>query len=242
MVNCALRCAGTPDIRVGPGEVALDLHVHSLFSHCSISQPEDVILRCVKLGLGGVCIMDHNDIRGSVDAAACAEDLRRRRLIPEEFIVIPGVEINSNSGHIGALFVDQAFPQGLSPEETVRLVHESGGLAIAVHPYHSTGIKDAVFDAPFDAVEVECGAVFGAKLVKQNCDLAHNSRFADMAKFGTSDAHYIDGIGTCYTVMELQEPTIEAAREAIENGRCSARSSKPCIKMRKLLGGFSKLD
>jgi predicted metal-dependent phosphoesterase TrpH len=242
MVNCALRSAGTPGIHVGPGEIALDLHVHSLFSHCSISQPEDVILRCVKLGLGGVCVMDHNDIRGSHDATACVEDLKRRGLIPEDFLVIPGVEINSNCGHVGALFVDRAFPRDLSPEETVRLIHEAGGLAVAVHPYHSTGIKDAVFSAPFDAVEVECGAVFGAGLVKQNCDLADDPRLAGMAKFGTSDAHYINGIGTCYTVLKLREPTLEAAREAVENGRCSAHSSKPCIKMRKLLGGFSKLD
>ncbi|MHB9036176.1 MAG: PHP domain-containing protein [Armatimonadota bacterium] len=242
LVNAALRSAGSPRVEVGPGEIAMDPHVHSLFSHCSISQPEAIIRRAVKLGLSAICVMDHNDIRGSLDAIECARDMKHRGLIPESFLVIPGVEINSSCGHIGVLFVQETFPKNMSPEETVRVIHEAGGLAVAVHPYHSTGIRDAVFDAPFDAVEVECGAVFGARLVRQNTDLAEDPRLARVTKFGSSDAHYVNGIGTCYTVMKLSEPTLEAARRAIADGMCRAKTSAPCQRMRKLLGGFGKLD
>lgn len=242
MVNGALKSAGTPHIMVGPGEIAVDTHIHSLFSHCSISQPEAIILRAVKLGLRGVCVMDHNDIRGSLDAIRCADDLKHRELIPEDFLVIPGVEINSSHGHIGALFVNETPPVSQSVEQTVHSIHDFGGLAVAVHPYHSTGIGDAIFEVPFDAVEVECGSVFGARLVSKNCAIADDPRLANMTKFGASDAHYINGIGSCYTVMKLGEPTLKATMEAIQDGLCSARSSIPCLRMRKILGSIGKLD
>jgi len=241
LVNSAIRTSGSPDIQVTHGEIALDPHVHTLFSHCSISQPERVIRRAVALGLGAVGIMDHNDIRGALDAMRCAEDLKRRGLIPEDFLVIPGTEINSTVGHIGALFVQENIPISLTPEEAVRAIHEAGGLAIAVHPYHSTGIKDAVFDAPFDAVETECGSVFGEKLVKRNIDLTSDKRLASMAKMGSSDGHYIHAIASCYTVVQASEPTLDALKQAIIDGGSCAKSSRSCLKIRKLLGGIKKL-
>ena len=201
-----------------------------------------MICRAVSIGLGAVVVMDHNDIRGSHDAARCADDLKAKGIIPEEFLIIPGVEINSNVGHIGALFVDDTFPKSHTPEETVRMIHEAGGLAVAVHPYHSTGIKDAVFDAPFDAVEVECGSVFGNRLIQQNRDLATDPRLADVTKFGSSDAHYINAIGSCYTVIEnLDSVSLESIRQAIIDGRTSAYSTEPCRRIQRMLGGIPKL-
>lgn len=240
LVNSAIRSAGSPDVKIASGEIALDPHIHTLFSHCSISQPEKVIRRAVALGLGAVAVTDHNDIRGALDAMKCAEYLKSKGLIPEDFVVIPGVEINSTVGHIGALFVEEDIPIPLTPEEAVKAIHDMGGLAIAVHPYHSTGIKDAIFDAPFDAVETECGSVFGEKLVEMNVGLTSNPKLAGMAKMGSSDGHYIHAIASCYTVVQA-EPTLESIKQAIIDGKSYAKSSTPCMKMRKLLGGIKKL-
>jgi hypothetical protein len=185
--------------------------------------------------------MDHHDVKGALDAMRCAEDMKRRKLLSEDFLVIPGVELNSSAGHIGALFVEENLPENLTPEDTVRVIHEAGGLAIAVHPYHSTGIRDAVFDAPFDAIEIECGAVFESKLVEQNRNLASDTRLANIAKLGASDAHYINAIASCYTVLTVNEPTLDAARQAIIDGNTFARSSEPLVRIRKALGGIPKL-
>ena len=235
-VNTALSWACRPRIAVRPGEVAIDPHIHTLFSHCSISQPKKIILRAVRLGLGGVAIMDHSDIRGARDAAWCAADLKAAGAVPEDFLVIPGVEVNSASGHIGALFVDEILPDALSVEETVRVIHEAGGLAVAVHPYHAAGIGGAVFDAPFDAVEVECGSVFSLAKARKNQSLAQDLRLSGMTKLGSSDAHYAGAVGSCYSVINgIQQPTLQAAREAIANGRCAARSSEPWSRLRSFL-------
>jgi predicted metal-dependent phosphoesterase TrpH len=241
LVNGALSLAGSPHISVGAGEIAIDPHIHTLFSHCSISRPEGVLVRASKIGLGGVAIMDHHTVKGALDTLRCADHLKRRGELPEDFVVIPGVELNSSVGHIGALFVREDLPEGLTPEETVRVIHEAGGLAVAPHPYHSTGIREAVFDAPFDAVEVECGSVFASTLVKRNAELASDPRLASITKLGSSDSHYLRGIGHCYTVLTVSEQTLDAARQAIVEGRSAARSSEPCRRMRRMLGWIPKL-
>jgi len=240
-VNRVLQAAGAPHIDAGPNEIAIDPHIHTLFSHCSISQPQHAILKAARRGLGGISVMDHHTVNGALDAVRCADDLKRRGWLDERFVVIPGAELNSSTGHIGALFVEENLPEGLDPLETVRIIHEAGGLAVAVHPYHSTGIGDAVFDAPFDAVEVECGAVFAARLVKRNNDLAADPRLAAIAKFGASDAHYTNAIGGCYTVIATDNPSLESVKQAIIGGNTAARSSAPIRRIRKLLGGVRKL-
>ncbi len=241
MVDHAISCAGSPRITVAQAELAIDPHVHTLFSHCSISQPERIIRHAAAIGLDGVGIMDHNETRGSDDAIRCADYLKSRGEIPEHFLIIPGTEVSSKLGHICALFVREELPKDLSCEETVRVIHEAGGLALAPHPYHSTGINAAVFDAPFDAVEVQCGSVFGAELVRRNRYLATDPRLQDVAKFGAGDAHYLRAIGSCYTIFKAEQRTLDAVRHAVASGDCIARSSAPCTRLRRVLGRVPKL-
>ncbi len=241
LVNSLLRMAGRPHVVSSPGTLAIDFHVHTLYSHCSVSRPDRVLKVAAALGMDGVGIMDHNTVDGALDAMRCAEDMKRRGILREDFLVIPCTEINSEAGHIGALFVTEKMPENLSPAETVNAIHKAGGLAIAVHPYHSTGIGDAVFDAPFDAVEVECGSVFPDRLVQQNRALATYPRLLNMAKIGTSDAHYLNAIGSCYTVLEVGSPTLDGVRQALLVGRTKAESSEPLRRIRKLLGMVRKL-
>jgi len=236
IVNRVIASAGVAKADSGPDGIALDLHIHTLFSHCSISMPDRIIRRALKLGFGGLAIMDHGDVRGAEDAIRCAEDLKQRGLIPRDFIVIPGVEICSSAGHIGALFVERQFPAHLSTEKTVEAIHEAGGLAVAVHPGNWAGIGRAVFDAPFDAIDVESGAILAPRVAELNRKLCADPRLDNVAKIGSSDAHYVRAIGLCYTVMEMTDSTLEAARQAIVERRTSPRTSKACARLRRFLG------
>lgn len=241
-MNGALSLSGRPRITTAPGQIALDPHIHTLFSHCSISRPERLIREAVRLGLGAIGVMDHNDIRGALDCMQCAQWLKSIGEIPEDFLVIPGVEVNSTVGHIGALFVQEKLPMPLEPVEIVKAIHDAGGLAVAVHPYHSTGIGAAVFDAPFDAVEIECGSVFAGRLIKRNRELASDTRLSNVAKLGSSDAHYIRAMGSCYTVVaDIGKPTLDSVKQAILAGNCEAATSVPYERLAGLLGSIRKL-
>lgn len=216
--------------------------MHTLFSHCSISQPERLIREAIHIGLGAIAVMDHNNIKGALDAMRCADYLKAKGDIPQDFVVIPGVEVNSTIGHVGALFVTEDMPMPLAPQDLVEVIHNAGGLAVAVHPYHSTGIKDATFDAPFDAVEIESGSVFGRRIINRNRELINDERLARAAKLGSSDAHYIRAMASCYTVAKnIEKPTLDSLRAAIVAGNCEPRTSLPYERTAKLLGSIGKL-
>ncbi len=236
LVNGFLAHAGMERIVPPPGYIALDPHVHSLFSGCSLSSIERILIRAAEVGLSAIAIMDHNDLQSAAVAAACARDLKNRKLIPDEFLVIPGVEVKSDGGHIGALFVDQPIPKRVSVLETVQRIHEAGGLAVAVHPYLRSGIGDALFDAPFDAVEIESGSVFSRIAAERGYKLLDDERLTRVAKLGSSDAHYVGAVGICYTLVKVSEVTPESIRAALMQGATTAHASDAFPRFRRMLG------
>jgi predicted metal-dependent phosphoesterase TrpH len=241
LVNSALALAGGPRIVVEPGSIAIDPHVHSLFSHCSISDLSRLLARSARLGLSAIAIMDHNTSRGSAEAIRCSEFMKRRGELPEHFVVVPGLEVNSSAGHIGALFVEREIEMGLSPSEVLKIIREEGGLSVAVHPYHSTGVGDAVFDHDFDSVEVESGAVFERSAAERCRALSGDPRLAHVACIGSSDAHYVAAIGSCHTILDCAHGDPELIRDCIIQRRVRAVRTASYDRTRRLLGGVAKL-
>ena len=241
LVNRSISLAGSAVVKPGAGEIAFDPHIHTMFSHCSISQAEAVILRSVKAGLGGIAIMDHNDTRGAEDAIRCVKYLKEKQLVPESFYIIPGVEINTTKGHVGAWFFSGTPPKPGNPLDVVEEIHKAGALAVAVHPYHSTGIGDAVFDIPFDAVEISCGAVFDKKTINKHLEFAKDPRISHLAQIGSSDAHYTNAIASCYTVIKAERLSEDIIRQAISEKNTRPMSADSYKKTCRLLGNISKL-
>jgi predicted metal-dependent phosphoesterase TrpH len=50
--------------------------------------------------------------------------------------VVVGEEISTLNGHLIGLYLSEQVPPGLSARETIRLIHDQGGLAVAAHPFH----------------------------------------------------------------------------------------------------------
>lgn len=154
----------------------------------------------------------------------------------------PGLEVNSATGHIGALFVEKDIPMALSAKETVDRIHDLGGLAVAVHPFHSTGIGEEVFDLPFDAIEIECGSVFDKNLAMRNRELADDAAFEHTAKMGSSDAHYIHATASCYTIVkDIEKPSLESLKQALLAGNCRPCASVPYQRLSNMLGKIRQL-
>jgi predicted metal-dependent phosphoesterase TrpH len=188
-------------------QVKADLHVHTTYSNDSIITPRELVFYAKKSGLTAVAVTDHNQIEGA------------RRIAKEtDFLIIPGTEVSSADGHIVGLNVQEVIPRGLSAEETVDRIHQSGGVAISCHPFALfKGSIGKHANGKFDAVETINASAFPFKSSVAKADkLAEHLK---LPKVAGTDAHIGEAIGYAYTVMAA-ELDVEALLKAIVDGRC----------------------
>lgn len=179
----------------------LDLHVHTSFSD-GLNTVKEVIEQAKRIGLDGIAVTDHNEVRGSRKAIEHASS---------GFKVIPGVEISAIEGHIlclGTIGLPERFFVGRyksdrdivkqSAREVIDSIHSAGGLAIAAHPYdlYRSGVGDLVYKLDFDAIEVVNSHTFGNRR-----DPVKVARELGLPMVGGSDAHTIKEIGNVVTEL-----------------------------------------
>ncbi len=174
-----------------------DLHIHTQWSDGD--DLDAVLAKALDLHLDAIAITDHDEIEGALEAR---RRVHRDRL---RIAVIPGIEVSSRDGHIGALFVTKKIPKGLTAAETVQRIHEAGGIAVAHHPYSprwiekilrvKLGCGDLIRSVDFDAIEVT-NAVPG-RGVKYNIQAIEKMRehHIPIAATGSSDAHLAAFVG-----------------------------------------------
>lgn len=184
-----------------------DLHVHSSHSGDSKNQIEEVLDACVRKGLSGVAIMDHNSLEGSRYAIS----LKR-----EDILVIPGMEISSAKGHILAYNIQEEVPRELEVAETIDLIRRQGGIAVAAHPYRMwSGLGEEVTSASdFDAIEIHNGrSTYGNN--DQAAKLA--ARICKPFTAG-SDSHEPSTVGRAYFISARDCFSVEDVIEEVLSG------------------------
>jgi histidinol phosphatase-like PHP family hydrolase len=196
-----------------------DLHIHSCASDGS--PIVDIIEMALMKRLDVIAITDHDTIEGALQA---------RRYVHENRIplaIIPGIEVSSADGHIGALFVNRNIPKGLSAEKTIALIHEAGGLAVAHHPVvphflqfiseSRLAIGEEFLDLPFDAVEITNAVPgYGARYNIMTQNLVKDNGCI-MAFTGGSDAHHYSQVGKGLTFFGGNRG-VESLRRSLEEG------------------------
>jgi predicted metal-dependent phosphoesterase TrpH len=200
-------------------QVKADLHVHTTYSRDSVVTPKQLVFYAKKRGLTAVAVTDHNTVDGA-------------RKIAEEtdFLIIPGTEVSSLHGHIVGLNVNKLIPRGLSADETVDLIHEAGGIAVACHPYAlMKGSVGKHVTGKFDAVEAINASAFPFNRATSKAhQLAERLK---LPKVAGTDAHYGPVIGQAYTVID-SEPNVEAIVKAIKNGHCKPAGTGVSLRLR----------
>ncbi len=187
----------------------MDMHIHSTYSSDGSASPGEIIKYAMKNGLDGAAIMDHNDLRGSIQARKIAKGHKL-----DNFLIVPGLEVSTTEGHVLAYGIDELIPRGLSPEETIDKIHETGGIAVAAHPYrYWSGLgESATKSANFDALEIHNS---GSKR-------SHNRKAFDLAKemgvgyTGGSDAHVLEDVGLSWTRFLEPCQSIDELLKAIQ--------------------------
>jgi len=218
----------------------LDLHIHSVHSRDAAGSPNEILQTCKRAGMQGLAITDHNAIAGSLEAASLG--------VAEGLLVLKGVEVTTTEGHVLAYGVRELIPRGLTIEETIEKIRDSGGIAVAAHPKRfptGIGLKNAEA-GDFSAIEVINGGSSGssnrkAKLVAERRGLSQT---------GGSDAHRLSEIGRAYTVLE-EVSTEDQVLDMIAKGKARAEGASTTARqglvysaetfVEWLKGGFSRL-
>jgi hypothetical protein len=186
----------------------------------------EVVKAAKAAGLRGIAITDHDSIGGDIEA---------KELSQGEFLIIPGIEVSSRDGHILGLGVSEPIPRDLPAAETVELIKEQGGIAIAAHPFGLGRRMGSVFKAKFDAIEV-----FNSRAYFISNSLARKfAKRNNLPMTAGSDAHYPDEIGLAGVEIDC-ELKLEDVLKAVRWGETSVfgRSLPPLLYLWRALHKF----
>ena len=116
--------------------ICFDFHIHSIYSGDSILYPKDIIRIAKKRGLAGVAVTDHNSISGGIKTKSLASD---------DFMVVIGSEIKTNSGDIIGLFLNENI-KAKSIEEVCEEIKDQGGISVLPHPFknHQPNVEELI--------------------------------------------------------------------------------------------------
>jgi len=168
-----------------------DLHIHTTFSD-GISTPEEIVETAIKRGINCICITDHHEINGSIEAMKFGYD--------KNILVIPGIELLTTSGDVLGINVKKNIPSGLSVKEAIKEIRKQGGIAVIPHPFNKPvngfwgGEKD-LKKINFDAIESFNATVFFKSSNKKADNFSKSNNLCFTAG---SDAHRKDFVGRGY--------------------------------------------
>lgn len=133
-----------------------------------------------------------------------------------DFLVIPGIEISTEHGHLIGLNLKTVVPRGLSVKETVERISEAGGTPIVPHLYRNmSGIKKEnllKIKNNIDAIEV----YNGCSQPKTNIKTARVATDLKLGGTGGSDSHMPQYAGYAYTLIDTTDLNIDNIINEIE--------------------------
>ena len=192
----------------------IDFHLHTSFSYDGLYSPQEMVEGAIAKGLNAVCIADHGEIRGALEAI---------RFAGGKILVIPGIEIKSKEGDILGINIKEKINDNLPATETIKRIINLGGLAVIPHPFDLVlsfkGIEKLAqfFKETKTAIEV-----FNAS-VSFNYSNKQALRFCDELKLpftASSDAHSPKFIGKAYTEIVGDDLSPEKIISEVINRNC----------------------
>jgi len=205
------------EVTVGEHEVAVDLRVQSNTSFDSTTSVESLLLHAAERGLDAVVIADRNRIGGAQRAQRIADRLRGAGKLSVDFRVIIGEYIDTTSGGVLALFLDNWIPEGMTMGKTVEMIHDQDGLAILAHPGVAGGPR-VLRQMPFDGYLIQPGLFEMFRTLQ----ILYDPRLADKPALYASNSPYGAAVGLPYTAIESSDNTTEGLRRALADGRAYA--------------------
>ena len=212
---------------LGDWFLIIDIHTHTFpTSDDSSLSPDQLVEKAKSIGLGGVCITDHDGFWQPEEIEA----LSRRH----DFPVFPGCEVTTEEGHL-LVYGLRKYIFGMHRAAFVRgLVDAAGGAIVVAHPYRRTYRAEAAAnpEAYDDMLERACeNTVFpmvdavevlnGRGSEQENAFSRDIARQFGMGGTGASDAHKLEDLGTCATEFRSDIRCLEDFIAELRGGRFS---------------------
>jgi hypothetical protein len=219
----------------------IDLHCHSFFSGDGVSSPEQLIASAKKKGLHGFAITDHN----TCDAVSYMLDkgyMREDGLPVDGFLILPGVEVTTEEGHLLCIGATLPNLKGVPPDEVCKLIHGQGGLAIPPHPYDlfRAGIRQNVLET----LEIDGLEVFNAAttLKRYNRQAFEYAEMRGLPMTAGSDAHHEAAIGTAYTILNTDDFSVKGLlAQIVKSNELNQKYLSPRDSLRKTWNNWLRL-
>lgn len=221
-----------------------DLHIHSNHGQDSFSSIKSIFQAADKKGLNVIGLTDHNTIKGCKEAKKIASDFK------VDFVV--GEEITTKQGHLIGVFIDSFISADKPVLDTIKEIHQQGGLAIAPHScsFFQKGIPLKTLLQVYqqlDGIEFFNSSAYLLNFFSDKKNIKLKFEQLNLAAIGSSDAHVDLMVGTGYTLFPGESSS--DLFNAIKNKKTKAQKSinflayaklminQPRILMRKLLLG-----
>ena len=201
----------------------IDLHTHTKpWSDDSNLDIPELVHLAKQAGLDAICLTEHDWFRDKDTLATLSQE--------HDFLILPGVELNTDDGHF-LVFGVEKYSFGMHRTEYLKnVVDEAGGAMILAHPYRRNFNSDAdVYDAveryyqkPFlhlvDAIEVSNGRASE----RENEFSQELCRRLNLNGAGGSDAHSASNIPSCATLFEKKISNVGELIAELKAGRFKA--------------------
>ena len=207
----------------------IDLHTHTLpWSDDSNLEIPELVEQAKQAGLDAICLTEHDWFRAKDELARLSE--------VHDFLILPGVETNTDDGHL-LVFGLEKYVFGMHRAEYLRrMVDEAGGVMILAHPYrrqlHSDDdINEAVAQCcqkPIfrlvDAIEM----LNGRASPRQNQFSQKLCQRLGLKGIGGSDAHSLADLPSYATLFERKISNVKELIAEIKAGRFRAVDRRSC--------------
>ncbi len=169
----------------------LDIHIHTAaYSPCSDINLFDAVLCAQQIGLGGICVTDHDTDAARQEAAHISRETG--------FPIFVGMEVLTYEGDLLVFGLPEPPAKMMHAGELLEKLQRCGGMAIAAHPFRGNGrgLGKRIARLPaLSGVEVYNGRTAEAENYRART-LAADQGLPCLAG---SDAHRLDEIGRCAT-------------------------------------------
>ena len=216
--------------------LSVELHTHSSLSYDGRDSVELLLEQASAVGLDALAVTDHDEIDASLRAAELAPEY--------DLVGIPGMEVTCAAGHVLALGIREAIPQGLPFGETLDRIRDQGGLAVVPHPFQESrhGVLEHITKdelATADAIEV-----YNSRLLtgRSNRQAERFARRRGLPMTAGSDAHIAEMVGQAVTNVDADDRSVAGILDAIEDGRTTVEGERTPwrISFRQAAGGAKR--